>query len=247
MPYPDHAAAPIYLFTDFGHSGPYVGQVIAAIQRANPGSAVVDLMHDAPRMQPDLAAYLLPALVQHLPENAVVVAVVDPGVGGARRPLMVEAGGRWFVGPDNGLLARLADIERVVEVTWRPAAMSSTFHGRDLFAPIAAWLARGKAADGRPLRAAEMVGADWPDECHRVVYIDGYGNLMTGVPAQKIPKNKVLWISERRIAAASNFSEVPVGELFWYPNSQGLLEIAANQAPAARILSLALGDKILLD
>ena len=98
----------ILLFTDFGLEGPYVGQMKAVLHREAPGVPVVDLMHDAPAFDPRAAAYLLAALAPEMPPDFIVLAVVDPGVGGARRPLTVAAGGRWYVGPDNGLLAPAA-------------------------------------------------------------------------------------------------------------------------------------------
>lgn len=240
-------AAPIYLFTDFGYAGPYVGQLVAAIRRHNGESPVIHLMHDAPRMRPDLAAYLLPAVVSPLPDPAVLVAVVDPGVGGTRRGIIVETDGLIGVGPDNGLLARLPGIRRASEIRWRPDALSASFHGRDLFAPVAAMLATGAPVDREPVAVESLVGHAWPDTRSEVVYIDGYGNLMLGIPAEKLTENSNLRVGGHTIRQARTFSDVAAGELFWYRNSQGLVEIAANQAAAASLLSLATGDKILVD
>jgi len=244
---PMDAPRPIFLFTDFGWAGPYVGQMAAAILAIEPRCAVINLMHDAPAMRPDLAAYLLPACCRSLPSGAIVVAVVDPGVGGERAALLVEAGGQTFLGPDNGLLSRLSGIERVERIDWRPAVMSSSFHGRDLFAPLAARLARGAAVAMTRLPYEAMAGADWPDQAAQVVYIDGYGNLMTGLRAEGLSKDRRIRVAARTIAYAETFCRVAAGELFWYANSQGLVEIAANGASAAKILSLALGGKILVD
>lgn len=102
---------PVGLFTDFGLAGPYVGQMKGRLLTLAPATAVIDLMHDAPAFDPRSAAYLLAALVPEWPADMVVMAVVDPGVGGARRPLVAEIDGRWFVGPDNGLF----------ELLWRRA------------------------------------------------------------------------------------------------------------------------------
>jgi hypothetical protein len=242
-----NAPAPVYLFTDFGYAGPYVGQMEAAVRRQNHAGTLIHLMHDAPRMRPDLAAYLLPAVVSSLAAPAVLVAVVDPGVGGARRGVIVETDRLIGVGPDNGLLSRLPGIRRVFEIRWRPEALSASFHGRDLFAPVAAALATGSPIERVPVAVASLQGHDWPELRPEVVYIDGYGNLMLGVPAEKLPENSMLRVAGRAIAHARTFSDVAPGELFWYANSQGLVEIAANQADAATLLSLATGDKILLD
>jgi S-adenosylmethionine hydrolase len=237
----------IFLFTDFGLAGPYVGQMTAVILGIAPGIPVVDLMHDAPCMRPDLAAYLLPACCRPLPRGSVVVAVVDPGVGGERDALVVESAGLTFVGPDNGLLSRLPELRRVARIDWRPPSLSASFHGRDLFAPAAARLARGEPLPCTALATASMHGADWPDQAHRVVYIDHYGNCMIGLEAGNVSQNKRIRVAGRDIGHAETFCRVPHGEPFWYANSQGLLEIAANGASAAGLLSLAPGDEILLD
>jgi S-adenosylmethionine hydrolase len=238
---------PIFLFTDFGWPGPYVGQMIAAILAVDPCASVVSLMHDAPAMRPDLAAYLLPACCRFLPRGSVVVAVVDPGVGSERAALRVDTVDLTFVGPDNGLLARLPGVTHVARIDWRPPRLSASFHGRDLFAPAAARLAAAGELASTPLSIAQMVGADWPEDPARVVYVDAFGNLMTGVEAEKFSKNRYIHAAGQVIGHAETFSRVPPGQLFWYANSQGLVEIAVNGVSAAGILSLAPGDPILLD
>lgn len=240
-------SSPVFLFTDFGHAGPYVGQMTAAVLASAPSCRIVGLMHDAPAMRPDLAAYLLPAVCRPLPRGAVVAAVVDPGVGGERDALVVEAGGLSFVGPDNGLLSRLAGISRVGRVDWRPPRLSASFHGRDLFAPVAARLAVGETVAQTPVAPEAICGADWPGELAKIIYIDAYGNCMSGLDAEKVSQNSCVRIAGRDIGYAETFCRVAPGELFWYRNSQGLLEIAANGDSAARILSLALGEGFLLD
>jgi len=238
---------PIFLFTDFGYAGPYVGQMAGAILSRSRDNVAISLMHDAPAMRPELAAYLLSGCCRSLPSGSVVVAVVDPGVGGERAALVVETPGLNLVGPDNGLLSRVHDIGAVARVDWRPETLSSSFHGRDLFAPVGAMLAGGETVSRTPLALADMVGADWPQDLERLVYIDGYGNLMTGIDAKTFSKNKCIRVSGRAVKYAETFCRVPPGQLFWYPNSLGLVEIAANRGSAAAILQLALGDEILLD
>jgi hypothetical protein len=240
-------ARPIFLFTDFGWSGPYVGQMIGAVQSICPSCAVASLMHDAPAMRPDLAAYLLAACCDGLPRGSVVVAVVDPGVGGERAALIVETPDLTFVGPDNGLLSRLPRTTHVHRIDWRPSVMSSSFHGRDLFAPVAAYLACDKEVAATPLASHTMVGSDWPEDTGQIVFVDAYGNLMTGLRAAKINKNLRVLVADQSIRHAETFCHVVPGGLFWYCNSQGLLEIAANGTSAAKRLSLALGDEILIN
>jgi len=139
----------IALFTDFGWQGPYVGQIKAVLMQLASQQPVIDLMHDVPAFQPRAASYLLASLVKKFPVETVFLAVVDPGVGSRqRRPCVVSADGRWYVGPDNGLfnvIANQAAEYKVWEITWRPDALSDSFHGRDLFAPVAAQLANGQS------------------------------------------------------------------------------------------------------
>jgi S-adenosylmethionine hydrolase len=237
---------PIYLLTDFGWSGPYVGQLHAAILAESGSVSVIDVMHDLPAMRPDLAAYLLPRVCEGLPLPGVVVAVVDPGVGGQRLPLVVDTGRHTYVGPDNGLLSQLSDILAVFRIDWRPERLSASFHGRDLFAPVAARLAAGSPPALTPVPTDMPKRTAWPTSSARVVYIDAYGNLITGVASKDIDINTKIIVRDRPIGYAETFCRVAPGELFWYRNSQGLVEISARESSAATILSLALGDQILL-
>src|SRR5438034_4574389 len=137
----------IVLFTDFGVEGPYTGQMTAVLQQTAPAVPVVSLFADLPPGQPKPAAYLLAAYARWFAAGTVFVCVVDPGVGSERGALIVEADGRFYVGPDNGLfeiVPRRAARAAVWQITWRPGALSASFHGRDLFAPVAARLARGE-------------------------------------------------------------------------------------------------------
>jgi S-adenosylmethionine hydrolase len=237
----------IVLFTDFGLSGPYVGQMKVVLAREAPGVPVIDLFADAPAFDPQAAAYLLPAYAAEFPMGTVILAVVDPGVGSQRAPLAVQADGRWYVGPDNGLFAlvtRRAADARVWEVTWQPPRLSASFHGRDLFAPVAAFLARGEAPPGRERGTAEIArapGADWPDDLARVVYVDGFGNAMTGLRAAAVPAEHTIAVAGRSLARARTFSDLPPGTPFWYENANGLAEIAVNQGSAADLLGLDVG------
>lgn len=239
---------PLFLFTDFGWSGPYVGQLAAAALAVDPAVPLVNLMHDAPAMRPDLAAYLLRGCIAALPRGAIVVAVVDPGVGGERDALVVETDTLTLIGPDNGLLSRIEAIRAVSRLDWRPTPLSASFHGRDLFVPAAARLARGDAPPAMtPVDPGRIVGADWPESLEQIVYVDAYGNAMTGVDGKKLSENRALLVDGRRITYAETFCRVPLGGLFWYRNSQSLVEIAGNSVSAASALSLALGDSFLID
>src|SRR6056297_1109630 len=222
----------IVVYTDFGFGGPYVGQMKAVLAARAPGVPVIDLMHDAPAFGPRPAAYLLGALADWLPAGAVVLGVVDPGVGTERRPVVVRAAGRRYVGPDNGLfaiVARRAGAAEAWRIDWRPPALSATFHGRDLFAPVAAMLATGAAPPGEALPPESVARPDWPDDLAEIVYIDDYGNAMTGLRAAALG-------GETRIAAAGGApAPSPRPRLFPYQtgvpggNSIGLAEVAVAQ------------------
>jgi len=238
----------IAVFTDFGLLGPYTGQMKAVLHHRAPGTAVVDLMADAPTFDPMASAYLLPALMTALPEGTIILGVVDPGVGSDRAGVILEADGRWFVGPDNGLfalVARRAQTARAFAVFPPAGIPSATFHGRDVFAPAAARLALGdRPTEADAIPASRLDRSDWPDDLPRVIYIDHYGNVMTGVRASVLPMGAELAANGRWVSRARTFSDVPVGQPFWYENSSGLAELAVNQGPADRVLGLGPGDPL---
>lgn len=243
----------IALFTDFGVGSPYAGQMHAALESHAPGVARIDLCHDLPPFEPKSAAYLLDAVAKSFPANTVFLAVVDPGVGGERLPIIVRAGRHWFVGPENGLfeiVARRADTQTAWTIDWRPSGeMSATFHGRDLFAPIAARLALGLQPGDVPnqftaLKQENHRRQNWPDDLSQIIYIDRYGNAMTGFRAAPVPDTAMLAVNGQVLRGARIFSDLNPGDLFWYENSQGLVEIAANRARASDKLMLSPGDRI---
>ena len=237
----------IALFTDFGLVGPYTGQMKAVLQGMAPGVPVIDLFADAPIGDPKASAYLLAAYAAWFPEDTVFLGVVDPGVGGARPAVMVEADGRWFVGPGNGLfelVRRRARHRRSFEIAWRPESLSASFHGRDLFAPVAAMIARGDDPPGRPIDERHIRRLDWPDDLAEIAYIDTYGNAITGLRASTLARGAKLVVAGRRLDSARTFSDRPQGEAFWYQNSNGLAEVAVNRGRADRDLGLAIGTPV---
>jgi S-adenosylmethionine hydrolase len=173
--------------------------------------------------------------------------VVDPGVGGRRDAIVVRADGRTFVGPDNGLLSivwQRARRRNCFRIAWRPERLSSSFHGRDLFAPLAAELARGRVPRGW-LAARERPGVllDARD-LSRVIYVDHYGNAVTGLRASRISTKDKIRLGKQAVPYARTF-EAARG-LFWYSNSMGLVEIAASKGSAARSLRLRVGSPVSL-
>ncbi len=237
----------VHFFTDFGSSGPYLGLMETALLAQCPSARVVNLMADAPAFSPRHAGYLLAAMVPWMARSALVVAVVDPGVGGARRPLLVEAGNRRFIGPDNGLLALLRHGEgpvRAWEIDTTGFRLSASFHGRDLFAPAAGRLLSGRPPDLEPLPLESLTGCQWPEELPEVIYLDGYGNAMTGLRPPKGGGARRLQAGGRLLSRAGTFSEAERGTPFWYVNSLGLVEIAVNQGRADHLLQLAVGAPV---
>ncbi|HEB97627.1 MAG TPA: hypothetical protein ENI96_14490 [Sedimenticola thiotaurini] len=240
-PYPQCIA----LFTDFGEAGPYLGQMEMVLHQAGIDVPVVRLQSDAPAFEPRAAAYLLAALVRQAALPTLFLGVVDPGVGGDRLPLLLRVDRHWFVGPDNGLFSRVAAQGRelaMAAVEWRPEHLSASFHGRDLFAPVAARVASGQKVETHPLDS--IVGLDWPDRLAEVIYIDPYGNACTGLPADTVDRSRSLMVAGKRIGHARTFGEVPAGTAFWYENSLGLLEIAVNRGRADVTLGLTVGSAV---
>lgn len=237
----------IALFTDFGLVDPYVGEMHAVLARLAPGTPVIDLFNNVPCFDVKAGAYLLPAYTRNLPERSVTICVIDPGVGGARAALMLEADGRWYVGPDNGLftlVARRAHNWHCYVIDWRPEKLSASFHGRDLFAPVAAQLIRGERPQCHRVQDFAVDTREWPDDLLQVLYVDRYGNAITGMRTTSLANEARLICRGQDISYARTFSERTPGEAFWYDNANGLVEIAVNQGSAADTLGLQSGDRI---
>lgn len=251
---------PIILFTDFGAAGSYIGQVKAALLAEAPAAPVIDLVADAPAFAPKPSAYLLAALVAEMPARSVMLCVVDPGVGGPRVPMVAEIDGRLFVGPDNGLfevvarraagcgLARRAHAVQAWRIVWRPGRLSATFHGRDLFAPIAGRLARGLRPEQVGCAAMDVPArADWPDDLAEIIYIDHYGNALTGLRAASVTPDRGLVVGGGgAVMNARHYAEMPEGAAFWYENSIGLVEVAVSGGRADVFLGIGVGSGVSL-
>lgn len=240
--------ARIALLTDFG-DGPYVGQMRLRLTQLAPSIPAVTLISDLPQFRPDLAAYLLPGLQAGMPPETVYCCVVDPGVGTERDVVLMQCGADWWLAPDNGLLVPLLQRQPSVplyRLKWRPQTLSATFHGRDVFVPVAALLAAGDLPEAERIEPAQLVGADWPAQCDRICYVDAFGNLMTGLSADSLAGGSELLVAGRRLQAARTFADVATGEAFWYRNAFGLVELAVNQGRADATLGLGLGDAVAL-
>ena len=219
----------------------------AVLHRMAPGVPVIDLFADAPAGNAKASAYLLAAYAAWFPANTVFLCVVDPGVGGTRPAIIVEADNHWYVGPGNGLFELVQ--RRAVEVrSWdidsKPERMSASFHGRDLFAPVVAMLACGGPPPGRPRETGADRRTDWPDDLSKIVYVDHFGNAMTGLRAAMLPSEARLGVAGQALDRARTFSDRPPGAAFWYENANGLAEIAVNQGRADSGLGLSIGSPV---
>ncbi|MBI3186050.1 MAG: SAM-dependent chlorinase/fluorinase [Myxococcales bacterium] len=252
----------ITLLTDYGLADTYVGQLKGAILRIAHEASIVDITHQVPAQDVKAGAFLLWSAVEVFPAGTVHVAVVDPGVGSGRRAIALRAKrGDLFVGPDSGLLVpaaeRLGGIEAAVELTrelYWGLFRSTTFHGRDVFGPVAAHLALGAPLEdiGTPIadvdRSASLPG-------HRttavgitgeIVHADAFGNLVTSIPAQALPERFAVRVCGRRIGGGPKptFASVAPGELLAVIGSSGLLEVSAREASAQQLLGAKRGDPL---
>ena len=237
----------IILFTDFGADDLYVGQVEAMLDRYAPGVRVIDLLHDAPAYDVRASAHLLAALAGGLPRGHVFIGVIDPGVGSDRGEVVLRADGRWYVGPDNGLfsvIAARAASRSVWRITGHPPGVSPSFHGRDVFAPMAAAIATDDFPNENVAPAADLAVHLGADDLAEVIYVDHYGNCFTGLRARGLSRERRLVAGGREIPHARVFAEVGPGSVFWYENSSGLAEVAVNRGSAARELGLAIGAAV---
>jgi len=252
----------IALTTDFGYKDPFVGIMKGVIAGINPQARIIDLSHGGAPQDIMGAALILRHSVNHFPRGSIHVAVVDPGVGGARRPILIEAAGNYFIGPDNGVLSLAlgnkapARIIHLSNANYHRHPVSATFHGRDIFAPVAGHLSLGidVTAFGEPVQDFTRIA--WPGITKspgglhgEVVYIDGFGNLFTNVTERELedlPVDKlVISVGDVVIQGlTANYGAGGKGSCIGLINSWGLLEVAVYQGNAQQHCGARIGDKI---
>lgn len=260
----------ITLLTDFGVSDPYVGIMKGVIASINPSARVIDLSHAVEPQDVDAAAFLLARSYSYFPAGTIHVAVVDPGVGGKRPALCVQSGGYFFVGPDNGVLspacydAGRPRIFLLEERKYFLENVSHTFHGRDIFAPVAAHLGAGVAIErlGRRLKTMQRIKRARPRIRigqtleGEVVHIDTFGNLITNIAETHLLETFGRSQLTRVIVACSGhkiegvratYAAVRQGTAVAVVGSYGLLEIAVRNGSAAQSLALKRGDRITVE
>ncbi len=253
MPSNPHPSPTIALITDYGHSDWYVGAMKGVIAGIAPDAATVDITHDIPLGDVGAAAFVLSQCFHNFPRRTVFLCVVDPGVGTGRRPLILYTGDYFFVAPDNGLLTLVRQgLHRAFEIDptklRNPAMPSRTFHGRDIFAPAAAWLAHGETpqALGKPVNDIEDLGFAFQLANHlpidgEFVHFDHFGNGISNLVLDHIKPRKIVLEDGMEIPFAETFASVPAREPVAYLGSGGLVEIAVNQGSAREALKLARG------
>jgi len=240
----------IHLFTDFGFDGPYVGEMTAVLERQIEMYKVIDLMHDVPKFNIRAGACLLSALSRRFVKHDACLAIVDPDVGStSRRPILLVADEVIYCGPDNGLFSELAKNATTLEcyeIIWRPETLSSSFHGRDLFAPSLVNFLENKKKCFERQAMDSMIGMDESKQ-DEVIYFDRFGNAITSLKSDSISIKHKIIINDTNLSYAETFSSVAKDELFWYANSMGLVELAINQGSAKRKLNLQIGTIIRAD
>ena len=252
--------APILTLTsDFGLSDHYVAAMKSVILSICPQARMVDISHGISPFEIAEGAYLIAQAYPSFPRKTVHVVVVDPGVGTSRRPILLEAAGQYFVGPDNGVLSMVYSREKskvrlISNDRYFRMPVSRTFHGRDIFSPVAAHLAAGvppsrmgkliqdylRPSFEKPQRTGKRT---WTG---RILKIDRFGNIITNFDAIEFPdldrKNFSLAIGPRQVGVmAHNYAECGPGELFLIAGSSGYLEVSASQGSAAKIIGCETG------
>jgi len=249
----------ITLTTDFGLSDHYVGVMKGVILTIAPHARIVDITHELPPYEPAQAAYIVEQTYRWFPKKTVHVAVVDPGVGSSRRPILMEAAGQYFIGPDNGIFTLVSQRERhkVRAITNHKVFLkevSQTFHGRDVFAPAAAHLAKGVAPArfGSPIQDALRLNMPKPPRTGKrtwsgtILKVDRFGNLVTNFHmddfGEHMQRPFEMAVGLEKIGKlATHYAACAPGELFLIVGSSGYLEVSTNSGSASKRLGCGVG------
>lgn len=253
----------ITLLSDFGDKDVYVGVLKGVIVGINPQSAIIDLTHQIPRQNISAARFCLLNACSYFPSDTVHIAVVDPGVGSKRRGIAIASNHGYFVGPDNGLFSGIlehfspiAAVELTNPQYWLTPHPSNTFHGRDIFAPVGAYLASGVSLENLgtsiPLESLIELASKkveiFGETIEGVIqYIDIFGNLISNIPGNLVEgKNWYVSMEDRIITKGKTYSDVALEEAIALIGSHGWLEIAVNGGNAQTLLNIQQGDPIII-
>lgn len=252
----------ITLITDFGVKDWFVGTMKGVIYGIYPQASIVDVTHEIGRGDIRAGAFALAAAYRYFPPQTIHVAVVDPGVGSARGALAVETKDYFFVGPDNGVLSwalakeKIVTIRRLENRKYFLPEVSQTFQGRDVFAPVAAYLSKGMPCAKFGPAQQELVRLPWPEPTRQggeirgeVVYIDHFGNAITNIPnsvhAETRRRGGALLLGKKWVPMGMFYQAVGKGKAVAVPGSAGFVEIAVNGGSAARKMKLKVGARVL--
>lgn len=240
----------ITLTTDFGNRGHYAGSMKGVIYSINPDAVIADITHEIPAHDVFCAAFTLRGFIPYFPKGAIHVLVVDPGVGSSRKPIALEADGQFYVGPDNGVFTYVileSESFRAYEISnpkYSLPTVSFTFHGRDIFAPAAAYLSLGVCIEDLGKRVLDpfMLEIKEPEIGEseivgEVIFEDTFGNLITNIPASRVDPDSRLQVSDFVINGfCKSYSEASEGELFAVIGSSGFLELSVNRGRASDLI-----------
>jgi S-adenosylmethionine hydrolase len=244
----------ITLTTDFG-KGEYVGAMKGVIYSTCPDVKIVDINHEIEKFNVHQAAASVFSSCPHFPEGSVHVVVVDPGVGTKRRGVIVKTASHYYIGPDNGVFSLLEDIQKVFEI--KAEAKSKTFHGRDVFAPIAAKLACGASPSEFGEETGDIERIIGKSKIERgtiigeVIYVDAFGNVVTNITdigGLEYGTTVTVEIGEKikKIRFVESYGFVDKGGLVGLIGSSGFLEVAVNQGDAGKLLDVKSGEKVVI-
>jgi S-adenosyl-L-methionine hydrolase (adenosine-forming) len=249
----------IALITDFGCTDWFAAAMKGAILSVNPKAAIIDITHQVPAGDVRAAAFCLLAAHDAFPKGTVFVAVVDPGVGSGRRAIAARAGGYFFIGPDNGVLSLAVDKYKAPEIRVLEnkrlfgKIVSSTFHGRDIFAPVAGQVSKGVSFAKVGPRTNKIVRITLPEPriagsriVGNIVYIDHFGNAITNIPSSAAPTAARVAVKHKTFPLCTCYADVDKGKPLAVGGSCGFVEISVNQGNAARELKLKVGDRVTL-
>jgi len=251
----------IALYTDFGYAGWFAGLMKGVILGIAPSAVIIDVTHSIESFDILEAAFVLEWSYSYFPEGTIHLTITDPGVGGKRRAVIVKSGGHFFVAPDNGTLSKIFEADPDAQTycvsndLYFLPQVSSTFHGRDIFAPVSAHLANGTSIEQighriydpvilnnlNPLKLADDAVEG------EIITIDKFGNLITNIRPQSLPGDCIIDLPGKHIrfyGLNRSYSEVFAGDPLAIAGSTGYLEIAVNQGNASKTLSMSKGDKI---